>query len=103
MVKSVDTRDLKSLGVKSVPVRVRLPAPKIPNAEAFGILLFTITFIKRFGEVNSCCGEHAKAFYEKVNESKVFLDLIAIDVCAAWKDASKDLLDKALQDLFVEL
>ena len=27
MVKSVDTRDLKSLAVKSVPVRVRLPAP----------------------------------------------------------------------------
>ena len=31
MVKSVDTRDLKSLAVKSVPVRVRLPAPKQYN------------------------------------------------------------------------
>ena len=28
MVKSVDTRDLKSLALKSVPVRVRLPAPR---------------------------------------------------------------------------
>ncbi len=28
MVEQVDTRDLKSLGVKSVPVRFRLPAPK---------------------------------------------------------------------------
>ena len=37
MVKSVDTRDLKSLAVKSVPVRVRLPAPikRTPKGRLF--------------------------------------------------------------------
>ena len=35
MVKSVDTRDLKSLAVKSVPVRVRLPAPNQYNPNQF--------------------------------------------------------------------
>ena len=46
MVKSVDTRDLKSLAVKSVPVRVRLPAPKhsnpnlLPIGETFGFVVF---------------------------------------------------------------
>ncbi len=32
MAKSADARDLKSLGVTSVPVQVRLPAPS-QNAE----------------------------------------------------------------------
>ena len=40
MVKSVDTRDLKSLAVKSVPVRVRLPAPKLDtNFDTMGIMI----------------------------------------------------------------
>ena len=37
MVEQVDTRDLKSLGVKSVPVRFRLPAPT-QKREAFASL-----------------------------------------------------------------
>ena len=47
MVKSVDTRDLKSLAVKSVPVRVRLPAPNqynpnqiFPVGDGFGLFVF---------------------------------------------------------------
>lgn len=32
----------------------------------------------------------AEKFYDKVNESKVLLDLVATDVCAAWKDAAYD-------------
>ena len=47
MVKSVDTRDLKSLAPKSVPVRVRLPAPKqynpnrfFPVGDGFGFIVF---------------------------------------------------------------
>ena len=34
--------------------------------------------------------ENANNFYNKVNESKVILDLVATDVCAAWKDATHD-------------
>lgn len=34
--------------------------------------------------------EDANNFYNKVNESKVILDLVATDVCAAWKDATQD-------------
>lgn len=34
--------------------------------------------------------ENAKAFYNKVLESSALLDLVATDVCAAWKDASFD-------------
>lgn len=34
--------------------------------------------------------EDANNFYNKVNESKVVLDLVATDVCAAWKDATQD-------------
>lgn len=34
--------------------------------------------------------ENAQSFYNKVNESKELLDLVATDVCAAWKDASYD-------------
>ena len=34
--------------------------------------------------------ENAKNFYDKVNECKALLDLVATDVCAAWKDASQD-------------
>ena len=47
MVKSVDTRDLKSLAVKCVPVRVRLPAPNqynpnqiFPVGDGFGLFVF---------------------------------------------------------------
>ena len=47
MVKSVDTRDLKSLAVKSVPVRVRLPAPNKYNpnqifriGKGFGLFVY---------------------------------------------------------------
>ena len=36
----VDTRDLKSLVGSNVPVRVRSPAPRIPNATAFGIFTY---------------------------------------------------------------
>ena len=39
MVKSVDTRDLKSLALKSVPVRVRLPAPNKEEAKASSFFL----------------------------------------------------------------
>ncbi len=34
--------------------------------------------------------ENAQSFYNKVNESKELLDIVATDVCAAWKDASYD-------------
>ncbi len=34
--------------------------------------------------------ENVQAFYDKVVESKVILDEVATDVCAAWKDASSD-------------
>lgn len=34
--------------------------------------------------------ENVQAFYDKVVESKVVLDEVATDVCAAWKDASSD-------------
>ena len=34
--------------------------------------------------------ENAKKFYDKVNESKILIDLVATDVCAAWKDAQSD-------------
>ena len=34
--------------------------------------------------------ENAQKVYFKVNESKAILDLVATDVCAAWKDASLD-------------
>ena len=39
MAEQVDARDLKSLGVKSVPVRFRLPAPK-KQIPLLGYLLF---------------------------------------------------------------
>ncbi len=39
-------------------------------------------------EENIDSTENAQNFYDKVNESKVILDLVATDVCAAWKDAS---------------
>ena len=41
-------------------------------------------------EENIDSTENAQNFYDKVNESKVILDLVATDVCAAWKDASHD-------------
>ena len=41
-------------------------------------------------EENIDSTENAQNFYDKVNESKVILDLVATDVCAAWKDASYD-------------
>lgn len=41
-------------------------------------------------EENTYSTENAKNFYDKVNESKVLLDLVATDVCAAWKDAAYD-------------
>ena len=45
MVKSVDTRDLKSLAVKSVPVRVRLPAPcSHPDFDRVGVGFFFLIF-----------------------------------------------------------
>ena len=47
MVKSVDTRDLKSLAVKSVPVRVRLPAP-IKKASPKGLAFL---FLKKEASV----------------------------------------------------
>lgn len=34
--------------------------------------------------------QNAKAFYNKVLESSALLDLVATDVCAAWKDATYD-------------
>ena len=34
--------------------------------------------------------ENAQSFYNKVNESKELLDIVATDVCAAWKDAAYD-------------
>ena len=36
----VDVVDSKSTASDSVPVRVRSPAPKIPNAKAFGIFTY---------------------------------------------------------------
>ena len=33
---------------------------------------------------------NAQSFYNKVNESKELLDIVATDVCAAWKDAAYD-------------
>ena len=42
MVKSVDTRDLKSLAVKSVPVRVRLPAPNNPDPIRVRVILLLL-------------------------------------------------------------
>ena len=51
MVKSVDTRDLKSLAVKSVPVRSRSPAPNqynpnqiFPVGDGFGFIVFFSKF-----------------------------------------------------------
>ena len=41
-------------------------------------------------EENIDSTENAQSFYNKVNESKELLDLVATDVCAAWKDASYD-------------
>lgn len=38
--------------------------------------------------------DDTKAFYDKVNESKTLIDLVATDVCTAWKDAKYDLLTK---------
>ena len=34
--------------------------------------------------------ENAQSFYNKVNESKELLDIVATDVCAVWKDAAYD-------------
>lgn len=39
---------------------------------------------------NAGSTDSAKSFYDKVNESKALLDLVATDVCAAWKDAQYD-------------
>ena len=36
-------------------------------------------------EENTDSTVNAQNFYDKVNESKVILDLVATDVCAAWK------------------
>ena len=41
-------------------------------------------------EENIDSTENVQNFYDKVNESKELLDLVATDVCAAWKDASYD-------------
>ncbi len=40
MMELADVLDSKSSGSDTVRVRPPLPAPKIPNAKAFGILLF---------------------------------------------------------------
>ena len=40
VVEQADTRDLKSLGVKSVPVRSRSPAPK--KNTPYGVFFFVI-------------------------------------------------------------
>jgi len=40
------------------------------------------------GDVGSTV--YVQKFYDKVNESKILLDLVATDVCAAWKDATDD-------------
>ena len=41
-------------------------------------------------EVKFTSTEFARDFYNKVNESAKLLDLVATDVCAAWKDATYD-------------
>ena len=51
-----DVPDSKSGGSDTVPVRPRSPAPKIPNASAFGIFtsyIFTIHFllVRTFGNI----------------------------------------------------
>ena len=40
--------------------------------------------------INMGACENAQSFYNKVNESKELLDIVATDVCAAWKDAVYD-------------
>lgn len=34
--------------------------------------------------------QYASTFYNKVSESKILLDRVATDVCAAWRDAASD-------------
>lgn len=41
-------------------------------------------------EKSDASAENTRNFYDKVKESKALLDLVATDVCAAWKDADHD-------------
>ena len=79
MVKSVDTRDLKSLAVKSVPVRVRLPAPNqynpnqvFPVGDGFGFVVFFSKVEDPFGNESFAAASAKKKVLPLVIRSNHF-------------------------------
>lgn len=52
--------------------------------------IYEQTFENNEAQETVASTEDAKKFYDKIREGKTILDLIATDVCAAWKDASSN-------------
>lgn len=62
----------------------------ILSAFILSISLSSCSLLNVLTSNNDVSLENSKNFYDKANECKALLDLVATDVCAAWKDASQD-------------
>lgn len=62
----------------------------ILSAFILSISLSSCSLLTVLTRNNDVSLENSKNFYDKVNECKALLDLVATDVCAAWKDACQD-------------